>query len=27
VKKCIEAGFDAHVAKPCDPQQIERLFT
>ncbi|HET9595214.1 MAG TPA: ATP-binding protein [Anaeromyxobacteraceae bacterium] len=27
VKKSIDAGFDAHVAKPCDPQQIERLFT
>jgi PAS domain S-box-containing protein len=26
VKRAIEAGFDAHVAKPCDPKQIERLL-
>jgi PAS domain S-box-containing protein len=27
VKKAIDAGFDGHVAKPCDPEQIERLLT
>ena len=26
VKKAVEAGFDAHVAKPCDPQEIVRLL-
>jgi CheY-like chemotaxis protein len=26
VKRAIEAGFDGHVAKPCDPEQIERLL-
>jgi PAS domain S-box-containing protein len=26
VKKAVEAGFDGHVAKPCDPAQIERLL-
>ena len=25
VKRAIEAGFDGHVAKPCDPERIERL--
>jgi len=27
VQLAIEAGFDGHVAKPCDPEQIERLLT
>jgi CheY-like chemotaxis protein len=27
VKRAIDAGFDAHVAKPCDPEQIERLLS
>ncbi|HET8539975.1 MAG TPA: PAS domain S-box protein [Anaeromyxobacter sp.] len=27
VRKAVEAGFDAHVAKPCDPETIERLLT
>jgi PAS domain S-box-containing protein len=26
VKMAVEAGFDGHVAKPCDPEQIERLL-
>jgi signal transduction histidine kinase len=26
VKRAIEAGFDGHVAKPCDPEKIERLL-
>jgi CheY-like chemotaxis protein len=26
VKKAVDAGFDGHVAKPCDPEQIERLL-
>jgi CheY-like chemotaxis protein len=26
VRKAVEAGFDAHVAKPCDPQEIVRLL-
>ncbi len=26
VKRAIEAGFDAHIAKPCDPEKIERLL-
>jgi CheY-like chemotaxis protein len=26
VKKAVEAGFDRHVAKPCDPAEIERLL-
>jgi CheY-like chemotaxis protein len=26
VKHAVEAGFDSHVAKPCDPAQIERLL-
>jgi CheY-like chemotaxis protein len=26
VRKAVEAGFDGHVAKPCDPAQIERLL-
>jgi CheY-like chemotaxis protein len=26
VKRAIEAGFDAHLAKPCDPEKIERLL-
>ncbi|HEX7624372.1 MAG TPA: response regulator, partial [Anaeromyxobacteraceae bacterium] len=26
VKQAVEAGFDSHVAKPCDPAQIERLI-
>jgi PAS domain S-box-containing protein len=26
VKRALEAGFDAHVAKPCDLADIERLF-
>jgi CheY-like chemotaxis protein len=26
VKKAVEAGFDGHVAKPCDPDEIERLL-
>ena len=27
VKDAIEAGFDGHVAKPCDPGEIERLLS
>ena len=27
VKRAIEAGFDGHVAKPCDPEEIERLLS
>jgi len=27
VKKAVDAGFDGHVAKPCDPEQLERLLT
>jgi signal transduction histidine kinase len=27
VRKAIEAGFDVHVAKPADPDHIERLLT
>jgi signal transduction histidine kinase/CheY-like chemotaxis protein len=27
VKRAVEAGFDGHVAKPCDPEQIERLLS
>jgi PAS domain S-box-containing protein len=26
VERAIEAGFDGHVAKPCDPTRIERLL-
>jgi PAS domain S-box-containing protein len=26
VQRAIEAGFDGHLAKPCDPEQIERLL-
>jgi CheY-like chemotaxis protein len=26
VRKAVEAGFDGHVAKPCDPAEIERLL-
>jgi PAS domain S-box-containing protein len=26
VRKAAEAGFDGHVAKPCDPAEIERLL-
>jgi PAS domain S-box-containing protein len=26
VKKALEAGFDGHVAKPCDPREIKRLL-
>ncbi len=26
VKRAMEAGFDRHVTKPCDPEQIERLL-
>ncbi len=26
VKKAADAGFDAHVAKPPDPERIERLL-
>jgi CheY-like chemotaxis protein len=26
VARALEAGFDAHVAKPFDPEQIERLL-
>jgi len=26
VKQAVEAGFDGHVAKPCDPAQIERML-
>lgn len=25
VKRAAEAGFDEHLAKPCDPRDIERL--
>lgn len=27
VRKCLEAGFEAHVAKPADPTEIGRLLT
>jgi PAS domain S-box-containing protein len=27
VAEAMEAGFDEHVAKPCDPEQIERLLS
>ncbi len=27
VAKAVEAGFDQYVAKPCDPEAIERLLT
>jgi PAS domain S-box-containing protein len=27
VKRAVEAGFDGHVAKPCEPEQIERLLS
>jgi PAS domain S-box-containing protein len=27
VKRAIESGFDGHLAKPCDPKQIERLLS
>jgi len=26
VRRALEAGFDGHVAKPCDPEKIERLL-
>ena len=26
VRRAIAAGFDGHLAKPCHPEQIERLF-
>ena len=26
VRKAFEAGFDAHVSKPCHTEEIERLF-
>jgi hypothetical protein len=26
VQRAIEAGFDGHLAKPCAPEQIERLL-
>jgi CheY-like chemotaxis protein len=26
VKRAIDAGFDGHIAKPCDPADIERLL-
>jgi CheY-like chemotaxis protein len=26
VKRALEAGFDGHVAKPCDPERIELLL-
>jgi CheY-like chemotaxis protein len=27
VKRALDAGFDAHVAKPCDPETIDRLLS
>ena len=27
VNRAVEAGFDGHIAKPCDPEQIERLLS
>jgi len=27
VQRAAEAGFDGHLAKPCDPEQIERLLS
>jgi CheY-like chemotaxis protein len=27
VQKAIDAGFDAHVAKPPDPDKLERLLS
>jgi CheY-like chemotaxis protein len=26
VRRALEAGFDEHVAKPCDPERIEQLL-
>jgi CheY-like chemotaxis protein len=26
VKRALDAGFDGHIAKPCDPAEIERLL-
>jgi CheY-like chemotaxis protein len=26
VKRALEAGFDSHVAKPCDPARLGRLL-
>ena len=26
VRKCLEAGFDAHLAKPAQAHEVERLF-
>ena len=27
VRRCLESGFDAHLAKPAQPADVERLFT
>jgi CheY-like chemotaxis protein len=27
IKKAIDAGFDAHIAKPADPAVIDRLLS
>ncbi len=27
VRRALEAGFDGHLAKPCDPEQVARLLS
>jgi CheY-like chemotaxis protein len=27
VARSVEAGFDAHLAKPADPEELERLLS
>lgn len=27
VRRCLEAGFDAHLAKPAQPEEIQRLLS
>lgn len=26
IRKSLEAGFEAHIAKPADPEEIDRLL-
>jgi CheY-like chemotaxis protein len=26
VTKAIDSGFDGHITKPCDPEELERLL-